>query len=132
MDSYPGTVQGPASSEDLARIADELLEHTRTLRRQHEELRDALAGITAVAPDQPLEFEDGGPAEAPHRNGGATDQLYPMVLQMALAGETREFAMEQLHALEVEGAEELVEDVYERVESQRPAHRRRLFARRSD
>ena len=130
MESYPITAQGPRG-EDLARIADELLEHTRTLRRQHEELRETLAGITAVAPDQPFEIGDGREDE-PHRNGGAPDTLYPMVLQMALAGETRELALEQLHALEVDGAEELVEDVYERVESQRPAQKRRLFARRSD
>ena len=131
MDSYPGTAQAPASSQDLAHIADELLEHTRTLRRQHEELRDVLAGITAVAPRQPLEVEEDETAY-PEHNGGAPDALYPMVLQMALAGEPREFAVEQLHVLEVEGAEELVEDVYERVESQRPAQKRRLFARRGD
>ena len=121
----------PATGDELARIADELLEHTRALRRQHEELRDALAGIAALAPQQPFEQEDEEPVGA-EQNGSAPDALYPMVLQMALAGETREFAVDQLHALEVEGADELVEDVFERVESQRGSHKRRLFARRSD
>ena len=129
MESYPGTVEPPATSEDLARIADELLEHTRALRRQHEELRDALAGISAVAPPEPLE-RHGEPAGADD-HGPTHEALHPMVLQMALAGETREFAREQLHSLEVEDADALVDDVFDRVESQRPQQRKGLFARKA-
>ncbi|HEX8053626.1 MAG TPA: hypothetical protein VF517_11600 [Thermoleophilaceae bacterium] len=129
MESYPGTA-GPATSEDLARVADELLEHTRALRRQHEELRDALAGISAVAAHEPLD-RDEDEADGGHQNGATPETLHPMVLQMALAGETREFARDQLHALDVEDADELVDDVFDRVDSQRPAHRRRLFTRRA-
>jgi hypothetical protein len=130
MESQAHAAQPRSTNEHLVRIADELLEHTRALRRQHEELRDRLAGITAVAPEQPFEARsEAGPPE-PHANGGQPNGLYPMVLQMALAGETREYALDQLHSLEVTDAEELVDEVYERIESQRSEGRRRLFGRR--
>jgi hypothetical protein len=134
MESQMNAVRPP--NAHLVRIADELLDHTRALRRQHEELRDRLAGIAAVPADQPikplpeLEADDLHPA-----NGDGGDEpngLYLMVLQMALAGETPEAAMAQLHALggEVENAEELVAEVFERVGEQRPEdRRRRLFSR---
>jgi hypothetical protein len=133
MESQVNAVRPP--NAHLVRIADELLEHTRALRRQHEELRDRLAGIAAVPADQPIEplpeFEaDGLPAA--NGNGGEPNGLYLMVLQMALAGETPEAAKAQLHALggEVENADELVAEVFERVGDQRPEdRRRRLFSR---
>ena len=121
-----------ANTEQLVGIADELLEHTRTLRREHEELRDRLAGIVPAPVDEPLAARER--EEPGSRNGDAprepNGELYPMVLQMALAGETREIALDHLHALEVEDAEELVDEVYQRVESQREGRRRRLFSRR--
>jgi hypothetical protein len=119
------------SQVELVRIADELLEHTRTLRNEHEELRDRLAGIAPVRSQEPRERELVAHSNGQRPSGpGPQGELYPMVLQMALAGETREAALDQLRLLEYEGAEELVDEVYERVESQRPK-RRRLFTRRS-
>jgi hypothetical protein len=116
------------SQVELARIADELLEHTRTLRREHEELRDRLAGIgpkraAEAAPAERRVSTNGFPTREPQGD------FYPMVLQMALAGEPREAALDQLHVLEYQEADELVDEVYARVESQRP-RRRRLFTRR--
>jgi hypothetical protein len=130
MESQAHAARPRSTNEHLVGIADELLEHTRALRRQHEELRDRLAGITVVAPEEPLPAA--GAVDGPERlaNGGPPNGFYPMVLQMALAGETREFALDQLRALEVDGADELVEEVFERVESQRTEGRRRLFGRR--
>jgi hypothetical protein len=129
MESQVNAAEPRSTNEHLVLITDELLEHTRALRRQHEELRDRLAGIAAVAPDQPLDGADRREPER-HPNGGPPNGLYPMVLQMALAGETREFARDQLHSLEVEEADELVAEVFDRVESQRPDGRRGLFGRR--
>ncbi len=129
MESQAHAAQPRQTNDQLVRIADELLEHTRALRRQHEELRDRLAGITVVAPDQPLRTHVAA-AEETDDNGGPPNGFYPMVLQMALAGESREYALNQLQTLEVEGADELVAEVFERVESQRSDGRRRLFGRR--
>lgn len=125
--SYTGAATEPrTSNQDLVRIADELLEQTRALRRQHEELRDALAGIRVVARDEPLpdgQHDDG-------ESGGAPNAIHAMVLQMALAGETRESAKEQLHALGADDADAVVDEVFDRTEAQRSdQHRRRLFSR---
>jgi hypothetical protein len=120
-----------APNQDLVRIADELLEQTRALRRQHEELRDALAGIRAVPRDEALperDDEDAGPGI----DGGAAapNALHSMVLQMALAGETRDSAKDQLHELGAVDADALVDEVFDRTEAQRADQgRRRLFHR---
>lgn len=115
-------------NQDLVRIADELLEQTRALRRQHEELRDALAGIRVAAADgAPADRED---AEEQDSGGGAPNALHSMVLQMALAGEKRESAKEQLNALGADDADALVDEVFDRTEAQRSDHhKRRLFSR---
>ena len=137
MESQMDAAQVRPPNGHLVRIADELLEHTRALKRQHEELRDRLAGIAAVPADQPIEpLPEIEAHELPAANGhGASEPngLYLMVLQMALGGETPEAAKAQLRALggEVENADELVAEVFERVGEQRPDdRRRRLFARR--
>ena len=126
--SYTGAATEPRTpNQDLVRIADELLEHTRALRRQHEELRDALAGIRVVARDEPLPEHDDVVAE--HETGGP-DAIHAMVLQMALAGEPREAAKEQLHALGADDVDGVVDEVYDRTEAQRADQgRRRLFSR---
>jgi hypothetical protein len=136
MESHMNGAQVRPPNAHLVQIADELLDHTRALRRQHEELRDRLAGITAVPADQPfsppdVRVENRPPGTNGH-DGEQPNGLYLMVLQMALAGETPEAAREQLHALggDVENADELVSEVFERVGEQRPDdRRRRLFSR---
>ena len=117
-------------NQDLVRIADELLEHTRALRRQHEELRDALAGIRVVARDEPLPGGEGAGDGPEEDSAGGPDAIHAMVLQMALAGETREAAKEQLHTLGADGADGVVDEIYDRTEAQRTDQgRRRLFSR---
>lgn len=130
MESYTGeTAEARSPNQDLVRIADELLDQTRALRRQHEELRDALAGIRVVARDEPQSNGD-GESHHGHENGGAPGPIDAMVLQMALTGETRESAKEQLHALGADDADALVDEVFDRTEAQRsPDGRRRLFSR---
>ena len=132
MESQMDAAQTRPPHGHLVQIADELLEHTRALRRQHEELRDRLAGIAAVPADQPIEplpevDADGSALSGNGHGEGEPNGLYLMVLQMALAGETPEAARQQLHALggEVENADELVAEVFERVGEQRPDDRRR-------
>ena len=136
MESQMDAAQLRSPNGHLVRIADELLEHTRELRRQHEELRDRLAGISAVPADRPfsppVDVGADGPPDANGHSDGQPEGLHLMVLQMALAGETPEAAKQQLHALggDVENADELVAEVFERVGDQRPDEgRRRLFTR---
>ena len=131
MESQAGTVAGPRTDDELVRIADELLEQTRELRRQHEELREALAGIRVVDREE-LEAAE---AEADEQreeqaNGSREKGLHAIVLQMALAGHTREEVREQLATLGAGEADELVEEVFSRVEADRPSPKKRLFARR--
>ena len=136
MESQMNGAQLRPPNGHLVQIADELLEHTRALRRQHEELRDRLAGISAVPADQPFSppqvADDDRPPGTNGHDGEQPNGLYLMVLQMALAGETPEAAKEQLHALggDIENADALVAEVFERVGEQRPDdRRRRLFSR---
>ena len=116
--------------EDLAQVADELLEHARALRRQHEELRDALAGVAPVAVSEPLNGHHDEDRTG-DRDRGVPDSLHAMALQMALSGETRESVKEQLRSLEVEGGEGIVDEVFDRIEERRSEGKRRLFTRRS-
>ena len=127
-----GTQPRPAG-EDLGQIVDELLEHTRALRRQHEELRDALAGVAPVPVSEPLNGHDRGFPGAPEedRERGVPDSVHAMALQMALSGESREAVKEQMHALSVEGADEIVDEVFDRIDERRSEGKRRLFTRRS-
>ena len=141
--------ESQSAEGDLARIADELLEHTRTLRRQHEELRDALAGVAPVPVSEPVPLSEpvslskpvpvtepfnGRPREPGLRENRdrMPDSLHAMALQMCLAGETREAVKEQLRSLEIdERADEVVDEVFDRVETRRSeGQRRRLFTRR--
>lgn len=125
-EAEPGTV-----AEDLAQIADELLEHTRALRRQHEELRDALAGVAPVPASEPVpEWEPPEDYEDEDRRG-VLDSRHAMALQMALAGESREAVKEQLRTLDPDGDDEIVDEVFDGIEERRSAGRRRLFTRRS-
>ena len=115
--------------QDLVRIADELLEQTRALRRQHAELRDALAGIRVVARGEEPLPEPERPKPALNGHGHSPD-LHAMVLQMALTGETRDSTRDQLHGLGIEHADALVDEVFDRTEAQRSGQgRRRLFHR---
>lgn len=118
----------PHRTEDLARVADELLEHTRALRTQYEELRDALDGI-APAPGAHAPANEG--EEEPVRERGPSESIEAMALQMALGGEERDHVKEQMLSLGVEGADGIVDEVFDRIEARRAeTEGRRLFARK--
>jgi hypothetical protein len=116
--------------EDLARLADELLEHTRTLRTHYEELvyaLDRVAPAPASGPPREAETEAENEDYRP-----VPDSLHAMALHMALAGETRETVKRQLQTFEVEGADGIVDEVFDRIEPRRSeGQRRRLLGRRA-
>ena len=130
LETTSAAAGAPSNSQDLARVADELLEHTRALRAQYEQLRGALDGV-APAPGVPGEagVEDDGD---PTRERGPSESIEAMALQMALGGEERGHVKEQLLALGVEGAESIVDEVFDRIEARRAeGEGRKLFARRA-
>ena len=126
MESYNGGTEARSPNEDLVRIADELLEHTRALRRQHEELRDALAGISVIVREDPV----GGQDSNGDHDGGPPSAIQAIVLQMALAGETRDSAKDQLNVLGAEDADALVDEVFDRTDAKDSGQRRRFSLRR--
>ena len=128
MDHYAGAVDAPSTGEGLARVADELLEEARALRAHYEELKDALDGVPVTPPVEP---ERNGHAEGAERERGVPQNLRAMALQAAFAGEEREAVKEQFRLLDVPGAEEIVDEVFDSTEQGRPEQRRRLFLRRS-
>ena len=114
---------GAPSMGDLARLADDLLQQVGALRRHHEDLRDKLAAALA---DQ----AGGDGAEAPDEPEGSRENIRVMALRMALIGDSRETAKAELERFNVEGTDEIVDDVFERTQAQRaPRPRIRLFAR---
>jgi hypothetical protein len=114
---------GVPSMGDLARLADDLLQQVGALRRHHEDLRDKLAAAVA-------EQASGDGAGTPDDLEGSRDNIRVMALRMALIGDSREAAKEELQRFNVEGTDEIVADVFDRTQEQRAPRRPiRLFAR---
>ena len=114
---------GVPSVGDLARLADDLLQQVGALRRHHEDLRDKLAAAVA-------EQASGDGAGTPDDLEGSHDNIRVMALRMALIGDSREAAKQELRRFNVEGTDEIVDDVFDRTQEQRaPQPRVRLFAR---
>jgi hypothetical protein len=120
------SANGDPAVEDLTQVADEVLKQVRLLRHQYEELRDALAETAVEAPD-PSGGE--GAAAVGDDEGGRTN-IRAIALQVAFAGDSREAAKEYLRTFEIEGSDQIVDDVFDRTEAQR-AQRRRIFSRRA-
>jgi hypothetical protein len=137
MEQDTGTADGSAvvdqgsgrepTAEELARVADELLQHVSALRREYEQLNDALAETTEAPSDPPAREGHGADDD-----GRGHDNIRAMALQMALAGDSRETAKEYLSDFEVDGVDPIVDDVFDRTEAQRKPRRRRIFSRRAD
>jgi hypothetical protein len=122
------SANGEPAVEDLTQVADEMLQQVSLLRHQYEELRDALAETAAKEAPEPA---GGQAAAAPDRDEGGRTNIRAIALQVAFAGDSRDAAKEYLRTFEVEGSDQIVDDVFDRTEAQRTAQRRRIFGRRA-
>jgi hypothetical protein len=124
--------------EQLADMADALVEQVTSVRSHYEELERTLS----AAPPDPAETVGGArPVEAfdiePDDGDEPTahDSARLVVMEMAMSGSTREETKQYLRsALDVEGGDPIVDEVFDRTEAAQgsaPLHRR-LFTRRRD
>jgi hypothetical protein len=126
--------------EQLAEMADALLEQVSDVRAHYERLERTLGDELP----EPVDTVGGArPVEAPYDKVGADaqgavpvhDSARLVVMEMAVSGSTREETKQYLRdALEVDGGDPIVDEVFDRTEAAQdaaPLHRR-LFTRRRD
>jgi hypothetical protein len=129
---------GGVRLEQLADLADALVEQVGAVRAHYEQLQRTLE---EPAPE-PIETVGGArPVEVPFEDemGGDGPQIHDsarlVVMEMAMSGSTREETKAYLHdALELDGGDPIVDEVFDRTEAAQesaPLHRR-LFTRRRD
>ena len=124
--------------EQLAELADALVEQVSTVRGHYEQLQRTLeenvpeheptvGGAAPVEDVYPLEQANDGP--------DVHDSARLVVMEMAVTGSTREQTKDYLRAtLGIPNGDPIVDEVFDRTEAaheQLPVHRR-LFARRRD
>ena len=129
---------GGVRLEQLADLADALVEQVGAVRAHYEQLQRTLE---EPAPE-PVETVGGArPVEVPYEDelGDHGPQVHDsarlVVMEMAMSGSTREETKAYLRdALELDGGDPIVDEVYDRTEAaQEPAPlHRRLFTRRRD
>jgi hypothetical protein len=128
--------------EELAELADALLERVGTVRGRYEQLQRTLdedltehedtAGGATPAADP---YEDDGFEHYDSEGPQVHDSARLVVMEMAMSGSTRDETKDYLRdALGIAGGDPIVDEVFERTESaqEAPPLRRRLFARRHD
>jgi hypothetical protein len=131
---------GDIRLEQLAQMADALLEQVSDVRDQYERLERALGNelpepAETVGGARPV--DDRYEREQPEAPGGnpVHDSARLVVMEMAVSGSSREETKQYLReALEVEGGDPIVDEVFDRTEAAQeaaPLHRR-LFTRRRD
>jgi hypothetical protein len=125
--------------KQLADMADALVEQVTVVRSHYERLERTLAEEPAEAAEtvggaRPIDdgfLDDPDADDGPHVH----DSARLVVMEMAMSGSTREETKQYLHdALEVEGGDPIVDEVFDRTEAAHeaaPLHRR-LFTRRRD
>lgn len=125
--------------EQLAEMADALVEQVATVRGHYEQLERTLAEepaepVETVGGARPVDdgfFDDADFDDAPQVH----DSARLVVMEMAMSGSTREETKRYLRdALEVDGGDPIVDEVFDRTEAAQeaaPLHRR-LFTRRRD
>jgi hypothetical protein len=125
--------------EQLAQMADALLEQVSDVRDQYERLERALGNelpepAETVGGARPVHDHDD------HERAKASgipvhDSARLVVMEMAVSGSTREETKQYLReALDVDGGDPIVDEVFDRTEAAQeaaPLHRR-LFTRRRD
>jgi hypothetical protein len=124
--------------EQLADLADALVEQVGAVRAHYEQLQRTLEtplpeAAETVGGARPVEapFEDESRGGAPHVH----DSARLVVMEMAMSGSTREETKSYLRdALELEGGDPIVDEVFDRTEAaqETPPLHRRLFTRRRD
>jgi len=132
---------GDVRLEQLADLADALVEQVGAVRAHYEQLQRTLeepapdAAVTeTVGGARPVEVafdEPGDDGSGPQVH----DSARLVVMEMAMSGSTREDTKAYLRdALELDGGDPIVDEVFDRTEAAQetaPLHRR-LFARRRD
>jgi hypothetical protein len=123
--------------EQLAEMADALVEQVTSVRSHYEQLERTLS----AAPLEPEETVGGArPVDdpfdiAPDAGDEPHDSARLVVMEMAMSGSTRDETKRYLRsALEVEGGDPIVDEVFDRTEAAQaaaPLHKR-LFTRRRD
>jgi hypothetical protein len=132
---------GDVRLEQLADLADALVEQVGAVRAHYEQLQRTLE----VSESEPVATETIGgarPVEVSledHGDGSDAPQIHDsarlVVMEMAMSGSTREETKAYLRdALELEGGDPIVDEVFDRTEAAQESSplRRRLFTRRRD
>jgi hypothetical protein len=126
--------------EQLADLADALVEQVGAVREHYEQLQrtleepqpEALATVGGARPvEDAFPADDEEDAEGPHLH----DSARLVVMEMAMSGSTREETKAYLRGtLELDGGDPLVDEVFDRTEAAQGGGRlhRRLFTRRRD
>ena len=126
--------------EQLADLADALVEQVGAVREHYEQLQRTLETprpepVATVGGARPVEDafpeEEDDEAEGPQLH----DSARLVVMEMAMSGSTREETKEYLHeTLGLDGGGSLVDEVFDRTEAAQSGGKlhRRLFARRRD
>ena len=128
--------------EQLAELADALLDQVSAVRGHYEQLQRTLDEAPAehghtVGGAAPVEdaYEDDGFEHYDSEGPQVHDSARLVVMEMAMSGSTRGETKDYLrNALGIDGGDPIVDEVFDRTESaqEAPPLRRRLFARRHD
>ena len=125
--------------EQLADLADALVEQVGAVREHYEQLQRTLdeprsEPVATVGGARPI--EDAYPEDEEDVDGPQLhDSARLVVMEMAMSGSTREETKAYLsETLELDGGDPLVDEVFDRTEAAQGGGRlhRRLFARRRD
>jgi hypothetical protein len=126
--------------EQLADLADALVEQVGAVRQHYDRLQETLETprpepVATVGGARPVEDafpeEEEDEAEGPHVH----DSARLVVMEMAMSGSTREETKDYLReTLGLDGGEDVVDEVFDRTEAAQSGGKlhRRLFARRRD
>ena len=124
--------------EQLADLADALVEQVSAVREHYEQLQRTLEEprpepVITVGGARPVEdvYADEEPGDGPQLH----DSARLVVMEMAMSGSTREETKAYLlDTLELDGGDPLVDEVFDRTEAAQAGGRlhRRLFTRRRD
>lgn len=128
--------------EQLAELAEMLLEQVGTVRGHYEQLQRTLdeqlpeheQTIGGATPVDDL-YDDDGYSGFESTGPRVHDSARLVVMEMAMSGSSRDQTKDYLrHSLGIDGGDSVVDEVFDRTEAaqESPPLRKRLFARRHD